>query len=831
MDFYLLPEKDAVQFLKSDAEHGLREKEARRRLGECGKNIVRVERKNSPFQIFLEQFKSPLVAMLLVAAAISFLFGENMLDSLLILTIVIINAIFGFIQNYKAERSMEALKKMSVKKALVMRDGVLRRLDTSLIVPGDIVYLEAGEKVPADIRLLKTEGMMVDESILTGESQAVAKNTERKNKPCSISDRSNMVFMDTLITKGSGYGIVVATGKATEIGSIAKMISSREEKTAFEKELQRLGKRIGWIILVLIGIIATVQLMFNLSSWDVILLTAISLGVAAIPEGLPAVVTLSMAIGTNRMLKKNVLVRKLTVIEGLGNADVICTDKTGTITENKMKVTKLWFNRMFIDVHGSSFVSGKRYIDTETVKPLIEIGMRCNTIKESINGFIGDPTEKALVELGSRCGFKLKECKVIEPFSSQTKIMISRCGKLFMKGATEKVLQRCSLFYDKGKLKKLDKKTKQEILKASRIMGSSALRVIAFARREDKEFVFTGLQGMMDLPRKGVKEAVKACIDAGISIKMITGDNIETAKAVARLIGLKGRALLGSEIEDLEHDELRKVVERTSIFARVVPKHKVMILRALKDNNHNVVMTGDGVNDAPALKKADVGISVMHGSDMAKSVSDMILLDDNFVSIKEAVKEGRTIFLNIRKFVNYLLSSNIGEVLTVFFVSLFGYIPLTAVQLLWINLLTDGFPALALGSDPSPKNIMKEKPFKKGIITKNVLKNIVSSGIVIGILATILFFIGKPNIKGTTLVFSGLVAYEILRIMMVRKGEKFFSNKMLLLAVGFSLLLQLLIIYTPLNTLFGVVPLTLLDWGYIAGLGVIGYIVMVNIRS
>ncbi len=831
MDYYLIPEKEVVKELKSDEEHGLTEREARKRLQRYGKNVIKIENRISPLKIFLEQFRSFLVIILLIAALVSYFFGENITDCVLILVIVFFNAFFGFIQDYKAEKSMQALKKMSAKKALVMRDGVLRRINAELIVPGDIVYLEEGELVPADIRLLKANSMEADESILTGESMPSQKAAGTIKTPSSLADRRNMVFMDTIITRGNGYGIAVRTGKETEVGSIAENLSkTKNERTAFEKELQRLGKKIGAIVIILITVIAAIQLALGLNTWSNIFLIAVSLGVAAIPEGLPAVVTLSMALGTKVMLKKNALVRKLTVVEGLGNADVICTDKTGTLTENKMKVTRIWFNKMFIDVKGSSFISGKKYIDAGLLKPLLEIGMNCNDAKTSGNKYIGDPTDVALLEIAERFGIKKLSKDDEIPFSSETKIMVTKHGsKEFMKGAPEEVLKKCSYFYDNGKIRRLNESIKREIMDANTEMAKSALRVLGFAFKE-KEFVFVGLQGMMDLPRKGVKEAVKSCLDAGIAIKMITGDNIQTAKAIAGLVGIKGKAIEGSKIEDMSKEELKKIVEETAIFARVAPKHKVMILQALKDNHHNVVMTGDGVNDAPALKMADVGISMgIRGSDMAKSVSDMILLDDNFITIKEAVKEGRTIFINIRKFVNYLLSSNIGEVLTVFFVSLFGFIPLNAVQLLWINLLTDGFPALALGSDPSPKDIMKKKPFKGGIITKKVLKNIITSGIVIGIMATLLFFIGKS--KGTTLVFSGLVAYEILRIIMVREGEKFFSNKMLLLAVGFSLMLQLLILYTPLNKFFGVVPLTLLDWGYIAGLGVIGYIVMINVRS
>lgn len=839
--------------------HGLTEKEAAERLEKFGKNEIALKKRISLLKIFIDQFNDFLIFILIAAAIISAALGYieheegYLFDSALIILIVALNGIFGFFQNYKAEKSLEALKKLAVPSAMVVRGGTPMEISSTEIVPGDIIILNEGDKIPADSRILLSKNLLVDESILTGESVPSSKTTEKLEADLTIADRTNMLYKDTYVSSGNGEAVVVDTGLDTEVGLIARaMHQAQEPPTLFQEELNVLGRNIGTGLIGIILVIAVVQ--FFLSSMDpvTVFLTAIALAVAAIPEGLPAVVTLALALGTMRMVKKNSLVRRLSVIEGLSSVDVICSDKTGTLTENALTVRMLYTGSEEIEVTGrghstkGEFLLGGQPAPPEQYRKLLWCGLLCNNVvvgKE--NGkrkYLGDPTEAALFIAAKKAGVSADKYSKIEefPFSSDRKRMTTihrRDGECVacMKGAPEVVLGRCKYVLENGEVSRLTKAKVRKILEKNLSMGESALRVLAFSYKEvddgkvsEKEaesgHVFIGLQGMVDPPRSEVPNAIEACKNAGIRVIMITGDNIATAGAIAKEAGIAGAAINGKDLEKMSDSELRIQVEKAGIFARVSPLDKQRILQALQANGHNVAMTGDGVNDAPALRNSHVGISMgIRGTDIAKQASDMVLLDDNFASIAEAVKEGRTIFSNIRNFVTYLLMCNFSEVFVVFLTSLMGFVPLVAAQLLWINLLTDGAPALVLGIDPPRENVMKQKPrpHKEGIINKWVIKAVLSIGILGTLLTGALFFYTLPSgiEYARTMVFTYLVLSEASRLIVIRIKDKltFFSNHWLLMAVAASLALQLLVLYSPLSTFFGVVPLGMEAWGTLLG--------------
>ncbi len=860
MEYYQQGIKEVVNNLKSSF-NGLKEKEVKQRLKKYGYNEIEEKNKISILKIFLSQFTDFLIIILILAAIISFAVGffpgqkPHNVDAILILSIVFLNGIFGFIQDYKAEKSIHALKKLAAPMALVIRNGKEQEIEAKNLVSGDIVLVNQGDQIPADLRLIEGKDLEVDESVLTGESTGVAKKVCFYKNDVPIADRRNILYMSTNVTRGKARAIVVNTGMQTEVGKIAYQISKAKERlTPFQIEINKAGKKIGLIVLIIIVFIAFVQFLAKTLSFVEIFLTSISLAVAAIPEGLPAVVTLALAFGTRNMLKKKALVRKLPVVEGLGSVNVICTDKTGTLTENMMTVRKLYFDKRLIDVTGrgydikGSFYENEKIVGSERFDPLLLSGLLCNNTalgmdKEGKEKYIGDPTEIALWISAKKAKISEKGFKRVDeiPFSSERKIMTAIYTKggertAYMKGALEVVLGKCDRIYESGDIKELTKNRKKEILKIQEKMAGKALRVLAFAhkptRKGDKgieeKMIFLGLQGMIDPPRKEVRRAIRNCKKAGIRIIMITGDHKVTAQAIAREVGIGNVTIEGKDLDKISHSDLRKKVEETSIFARVSPAHKVRILKALQHNGNIVAMTGDGINDAPALKNADVGIAMnIRGTDVARQTSDMILLDDNFATITKAIKEGRTIFDNIKKFVNYLLTSNFAEVLVVFFASLVGYLPITAVQLLWINLLTDGAPALALGVDKSVPGIMKRKPRNKknGVLDRRLMYMIGAIGIKMALILLIIFFIGltKGIEVARTMVFTGIVLYEFVRIWVIRKQEKlkFFSNKWLILALGVSILLQLTVVYSPLNKFFGVVPLGIFGWVVIlTGVGI-----------
>ncbi|MBI2667398.1 calcium-translocating P-type ATPase, SERCA-type [Candidatus Woesearchaeota archaeon] len=844
--------KDVKESLKelNTTVNGLTTQEANKRLKQYGFNEIEEKNKINPIKIFISQFKSFVVLILVIAVAVSLLINEY-LDAIVIFAILIINAILGFIQEYKAEKSIEALKKLAPQKARVIRDGKVTEIIARFIVPGDIILLESGDKIPADSRIIENIELATQEASLTGESTPVNKSIEKLKDNLQIADMKNMVFSSTDIIRGKAKALVIGTGNNTEIGKIAKLIDIVKEETPLQKQLGVLGKFLGILTIIITVIIFIIGVLLHEGTLGEIFITSIALAVAAIPEGLPAVVTISLALGVRRMIKRNALIRKLPSVETLGETNVICSDKTGTLTMNQMTVTKIYANDKIIDVTGSGYdTEGKFSEDPKKFSLLLKIGVLCNNalIGKKI---IGDPTEASLLVSAAKARLSKEKLEKLFPrvneipFTSERKLMstIHKIGSkniIYTKGSPEKILKLCNKISINNKVYPLTTKRKNEILNINDKLASSALRVLGFAYREnstkEKDLIFVGLQGMIDPPRKEVKDSIELCKKAGIKVIMITGDHKLTAVAIANQLGITGEVLTGDEIDRLNLD---KVVDKVAIYARVNPNHKNKIIESLKKKKNIVAMTGDGVNDAPALKKADIGIAMgVNGTDVAKEASDMILVDDHFSSIVNAIEEGRGIYNNIRKFVNYLLSSNFGEILVILIASLLGWpLPLVAIQLLWINLITDGLPALALGVDPAGKNIMHEKPRKKDIpIIDNEMKfNIFFIGGLIG-LAT-LFLFNKSLVNGLeyarTIAFTSLVVFEIFRLQMVRSrfNTGIFSNKYIVFAVLSSILLQLLVIYTPLSNLFDTVAINLIDWAYMIGAGIILYLIGISINS
>ncbi|MFH1840131.1 MAG: calcium-translocating P-type ATPase, SERCA-type [Nanoarchaeota archaeon] len=833
---------------------GLKQLEAEKRSKTIGKNRIKEAKKVKPFTIFLRQFKSLLILVLIFAGAISLFIGHP-IDALIIFIILIFNAIFGFIQEYRAEKSIEALKKMTTFSTIVYRNGQETEVKSSELVPGDIIKLESGNKVPADCRLITLHHLELDESALTGESVPVKKDLRILHEKTPLAERTNTIFSGTIVTKGNCKALVVSTGMKTQIGKIAALIQETDEvQTPLQLRLKELGKYIGIITIAICIIIFLISYLSGNSLINSFMI-AISLAVAAVPEGLPAVVTIALAFGVRRMVKRKALIRKLSAVEALGSTDVICSDKTGTLTKSEMTVTKLFVNNKIIDVTGSGyekdgeFLHNKKEVKNEEISLLLKIGSLCNNanlaVKENSFAIIGDPTEAALLISAEKLGLKKQildqKYKRIDeiPFETSRKLMstINKEGSkktIFTKGAPDILLERCTHIDENGRTRKLTIKDRENILKTNETFANSALRVLGFAYRaftekdQENNLIFVGLQAMIDPPRPEAKQAIKTCKTAGIRTIMITGDHIITAKAIAKELGIKGDALSGYDIRNLSNKELKKVVEKTSIFARVIPEDKTRIVKALRSNGHVVAVTGDGVNDAPALKNADVGVSMgITGTDVAQEASDMILLDDNFASIVNAVEEGRGIYDNIQKFINYLLSTNMAEILVIFIAMLIFkgpdgavLLPLLPIQILWINLITDGLPALALGVDPKEEGIMKRKPRpkKEKILSGKLIFDIISIAILITIAVLVLFKLNIGNlIKAQTIVVTSLVVFELVRLELIRSNYnlKLFSNKYLIYAVLASLLMQLAIVYTPLNIIFKTTPLALIDWGYI----------------
>jgi Ca2+-transporting ATPase len=871
MDWHAAESLEVIKALKGRPE-GLSEEEAAARLAEYGPNTISIEKKISPLSILISQFKNMLVILLLIAAAVSFTLNflnpheGGYVDGLLISAIVVANAIFGFIQEYKAERSIEALARMAAPRATVIRGGKERELDAELVVPGDVILLEEGDKVPADARLLECFSLYADESSLTGESVPASKKAGVLPAAAPLAERSNMAFMNSVVTRGRARAVVVDTGLRTEVGRIAKEISEAPQKvTQFQMEIEDLGRKVSTLTLVILVVIAASEFLLRTGDVLFIFTAAVALGVAAIPEGLPAVVTLALSISTGRMLRENALMRRLSTVQDLGSVDVICTDKTGTLTENVMTVTRVWIPGGAFSVSGKGTDKKGGFVAEDgaagDLAPLLRCAVVCNDARESEEGFRGDPTEIALLLPAYKSGMdpesmrrSLRRTGEIS-FSSDRKMMstLNTDGgsyHVFAKGAPEVILSCCTHILEGGKRKRMAAAERERILEQNRRMASGALRVLALAWKEGPEpfgedqmeggLSFLGLMGMMDPPRAGVKEAVEDCRTAGIRVIMVTGDNRYTAEAVGRELGFSGPSYTGEDLDGMTPQELSAAVEKADIYARTSPRHKVMLLRALKGNGHIVSMTGDGVNDAAAIKNSDVGIAMgIRGTEVTKQASDIIILDDNFITIRNAIREGRGTFDNIRKFVVYLLGANISEVLIVFVASVtsLGISPKIAVQLLWINLATDGLPALALGVDPPAAGIMKRKPRKKDerIVDRETFYFLASIGICASaaLLALYAYALSSGDrIRAQTLLFTIFVVFEMVAVYAVRWHYRYdlLANKWLHLSVALSLGLQLALLYSPFGAFFGVVPLTLTDWDEIAT-AVLGFLVLLAIAG
>lgn len=858
MQYYKEEFSSVLKELNSSTK-GLSDSEVTHRQEQYGLNELDTKTEIYPLKIFISQFRSFIIYILLFAVAFSVLLKEYV-DATIILAILIINALIGFFQELSAQRSLEALKKLNTVNAKVFRNGKMVVIDSKFLVPGDVIYLESGDKVPADCRILEVRRAKVQEASLTGESVPVEKTELKIGKDVQIGDQRNMLFSSTTVVEGSVRAVVVDTGMKTEIGKITKMIKeAKDEMTPLQKKLNDFGQKLGYVILLICFIIFTVsgvkEYLANGFSGEVLLhvmLISIALAVAAVPEGLPAVVTISLSIGVKRLLKKKALVRKLSSVETLGSCDVICTDKTGTLTKNEMTVRKAW------TLDGEAEIEGAGYNPqgnvTKKLEPLLyKIGAVCNHAglhkEKNIWEVTGDPTEGALIVSARKNGIDVGEEVIDEiPFDSDRKLMsvlVKEKNKLlvYTKGAPDQILKSCTHVMRGGRKVVLDKKLKEEILEQNKKYSSNALRVLAFAYKEvkdkkgftEKDLVFVGLQAMIDPPRPDVIESINKTKKAGIRVIMITGDHKDTAKAIGEEVGIRGEVLTGDDLERMDDDALVSALKRdTNIFARVIPEHKQRIVVALQKLGHIVAMTGDGVNDAPALKKANIGVAVGSGTDVAKEASDFVLLDDSFSNIVNAIEEGRGIYDNIQKVILHLLSGNLAEVLIIFLAVILNFnLPLTAVLLLWINLITDGAPALALSVDPYNKDIMRRKPVnsKEGILSKKWWQFITFMGVITTGIGLFLFSLFGGNSsdpflvdQGQTVIFTFIVLTEILLLLMIRHlyNIKMFSNIWLWVTFVFSLGMQALVIYSPLGDYFGIVPLGI--WPVVAlGAGVAVY--------
>ncbi|WP_436925036.1 cation-translocating P-type ATPase [Halosimplex amylolyticum] len=831
MDWYTRSLESVYDELDTSAA-GLETATADERRETVGPNEIAGDHGRGPLDIFLSQFSSALIWVLIVAAVLSFAVG-HVVDAVLIGVILLLNGVFGFVQEYRAEQSLDALREMATPEVTVRRDGSEQEVDSTALVPGDVLLLSQGDVVPADARLVEADSLEVDEAALTGESVPVEKTAGVLDPETALAERSNTVYKATNVTRGRAVAVVVETGMDTEVGEIATaLIGAEDPRTPLQRDLDRLGRRLGFGVVALSALVVAL-LVVDGRGFVQAGLTAVSLAVAAVPEGLPAVVTLTLALGVRRMADENALVRTLPAVEALGAVDVVCTDKTGTLTEGEMRVQRAWIHDRVValDEEGSD----------DRLDRLFEIGAVCNdaTAEE------GDPTERALVTAANDRGLDVDACRENRPrrdelsFSSERKRMATiHDDVVYVKGAPAVVLDQSTRVLGADGPVELDAKTRSDIEAQVDEFAGDALRVLGFAYKElddeggpEENLVFVGLQGLLDPPRAEVRDAIGDTHRAGIAVKMITGDNAVTARAIAREVGIDSDVLTGSDIERMDDETLRERVEAIDVFARAEPTHKVRILEALQANGAAVAMTGDGVNDAPALKNADVGIAMgVRGTDVAKQASDIVLLDDNYASIRAAIRRGRTIFDNIWKFVAYLLSANAAEVAIVFVASLYGYLILPAVQLLWINLLTDGLPALALGTDPGG-DVMERDPRDRasGIIDGEMLGFVGGAGLTAtALLLGLMFYLldGAPSVTpyAMTMVFTGLVVLEFVKLYVVRWTRKtpLLTNPWLAVAVAASLALQLAVLYTPLNEYFGTVPLGVSDWALLGVVIVLG---------
>lgn len=883
MHWSSLSPKEMEEALQTDIERGLTEKEAQKRQAQFGPNQLAAARQTSLWMVFINQFGDFMVLILLAAIIISVFLGE-FADAATIMVIVILNACLGCFQEYRAERSLMALKELTAPMAYVKRNNLGQKIPAQELVPGDLIFLETGDRVPADLRLIQAVDFEVEEAILTGESIPVKKTVQVLPKaPLSWQDAYNMVYAGTVVTRGRGQGVVVTIGMNTEMGHIATMLQEISiHQTPLQQQLAHTGRS---LVIFCLGICALLVLagVYRGEPIYQMLLAGVSLAVAAIPEGLPAVVTIVLALGVQRMIRRQAVVRKLPAIETLGCTTVICADKTGTLTQNEMTVCQIILGYERIDVTGSGYEPKGEFIPATVDKVdkkdefwlFLKTAALCNNAvlkrgkislpglwrgirqgrPEYLWGVHGDPTEGGLLVMAAKKGvwreeLEKREQRVAEiPFEAERKLMTvvyrqaNKKLTAYTKGAPEVLLDLCTHYCLGGRHIPLNQEDKEKILKLNNDLAGQALRVLALAYRElpqdlvefdapviEQKLVFLGLAASIDPPRLSAVAAVKKCRQAGIKVIMITGDHLITAKAIAKELGLdqpESQALTGSALEVMSDEELNRAVKTVSVFARVSPKHKLRIVRSLKKAGEVVAMTGDGVNDAPAIKEANIGIAMgQKGTDVARQAAAMVLTDDNFASIVAAVEEGRGVYANIRKFIRYLLSCNTGEVLVMFLALLSGLpLPLVPIQILWMNLITDGLPAMALGIEPPEKNIMCRPPRTSGesIFAQGMGGQILSSGFFIG-LGTLLIFAFYLRESGNltlarTMAFCTLVFFQLFYVFTCRtedytlKWSNFFTNSLLVIAVMFSLLLQIMVIYLPFfQRVFHTTPLNLEHW-------------------
>ena len=862
MDYFNKKVDEVQKELETDIENGLNKEETEEKRKKYGFNELEAKKKESLLVKFLKQFKDFMIIILIIAAIVSAFVGvkegEGFTDSIIIMVVVIVNAIIGLVQENKAEKSLEALQKLSAHASKVIRNGELQVIPARELVPGDIVVLETGDYVPADIRLTEAINLKIQESALTGESVPIEKTTDViTDNETSLGDRKNMAFSSSMVTYGRGKGIVTAIGMNTEVGKIAGMLNEVEEKeTPLQKRLNDLGKTLGIVCLIICVVIFLIGIAEGKELIDMFM-TAVSLAVAAIPEGLAAVSTIVLAIGMQRMVKKNAIVKKLPAVETLGSATVICSDKTGTLTQNKMTVQKLFYNSKLYNLEDVE--------KNSLLEKIVYANMLCNDTKIGANGELtGDPTETALVDMGFKLNFEKEILKsnprVKEvPFDSDRKLMTTVNnvnGKyvVYTKGGVDELLARCISYETAEGVKDNLEDYKKDIYINNEEMAKSALRVLACAykvidheptdeemKNIENDLIFLGMCGMIDPPRPEVKVAVQKCKSAGIKTVMITGDHKITAIAIAKELGIlenDDEALTGQELEKISDEDLTKNIRKYSVYARVSPEHKVRIVKAWKNNGEIVAMTGDGVNDAPALKTSDIGCAMGKvGTDVAKEAADVILTDDNFASIVTAVEEGRRIYDNILKVIQFLLSSNIGEIVVLLLAILLAptlgewfnisdinaITPLLAIHILWINLVTDSLPALALAVDPPDKNIMNRKPRdnSKGIFRGGMVFRVLYQGAMIGIITLLAFIVGLASSEGLpdaerikiaqTMSFVVLAFSELVHVFNVRNNKEsvfktgIFSNKQLIIAILIAAALVLTILFVPaLRDIFGI---------------------------
>lgn len=860
---------ETLKELNTDKIKGLSAEEAKIRLEKFGPNQLTTKKGKTIFQCIFEQLNDVLIYILIAAAVVSAFLGETS-DALIIAIVIIVNAVVGVVQESKAEKSLEALKKLASPKALVKRDGEIIEIPSEEVVKGDLIIIDAGRIIPCDVRLIETANLKIEESALTGESVPAEKDASViiSETDVPLGDQINMAFMSTISTYGRAMGVATGTGMETEIGKIAKMLESDErEMTPLQKKLASFGKTLGFGILILCGVmffISVAQKMFTagtIARKDLLemFLTSISLAVAAIPEGLPAIVTIVLAMGVQKMIKEHAIVRKLPAVETLGSVNIVCSDKTGTLTQNKMTVTKFYSSGVLEDISNLD-------IKNEAHKLLIENLVLCNDATYSPKSKTGDPTEIALLVAGADYNVFKDEINLThkrideKPFDSDRKLM-STVNKyddhyyVMTKGALDNLIQICNTIYLNGEIVPLTNEIKNEIIRNSNLMSSDALRVLGAAYKcinssgididsLEKELTFIGFVGMIDPPRLEVKVSIEQCENAGIKTIMITGDHKNTAFAIAKELGIASNiseTISGSELDKLSEEELTNKIDCLRVFARVSPEHKVKIVKAFKAKGNVVSMTGDGVNDAPSLRAADIGVAMgITGTDVAKGAADMILTDDNFKTIVSAIGEGRNIYNNIKKAILFLLSCNTGEIFAIFTAILCGFTPpLKPIHILWVNLITDTLPALSLGMDPGDPNVMDEKPRKanESLFAGGAGLFVILNGILIGGLTLLAYFIGLKTYKGSivhaqTMAFVVLSVSQLFHAFNLRHPKKsiftigFFTNKFLVLSLFIGVFLQDIVITVPaIASTFKVYNLNMRDWMFVGLLSIVPLVI------